>query len=55
MSAKDAEIIELVLMGIVLAFSLFGLYIAAKGRHLMRDAARDHRHRAMLDPRWHHA
>lgn len=29
MSAKDAEILELVLMGIVLAFSLLGIYIAA--------------------------
>jgi len=29
MSAKDAEVVEIVLMGIVLATALFGLYIAA--------------------------
>ena len=32
-----------------------GFHIAPKSRYLMRHAARDHRHRAMLNPRWHHA
>ena len=32
-----------------------GVHIAPKSRYLMRHPARDHRHRAMLNPRWHHA